>query len=248
MKRPLEPSPTGLGRIVGITDGVFAIALTLIVLEIHVPSQSAVHSERELIAAVAALAPRFLTYVMSFLTLTIFWFGQQAQHGLIERADRRLATLHLLFLGFIALLPFSTDLLADFLEYRTAVLFYWLNLLMLGITPFRQLAIRGTQRISGGGCRQGNDRQNLPAHRQGAAVVGGRRSALLCQPDAQRRLRPGGPDDICDRAAPAPPGEDHRLIRFTGHPRLPECPPPLNDTSPAAGSSSVDELAPSRPA
>ncbi|QPC90742.1 TMEM175 family protein [Mesorhizobium sp. INR15] len=136
MKRPLEPSAEGRGRIVGITDGVFAIALTLIVLEIRVPSQEAIHSEHELLAAIGALAPRFLTYALSFLTLTIFWFGQQAQHGLIARSDRRLATLNLCFLAFIALLPFSTDLLADFLHFRTAVLVYWLNLLMLGVTLF----------------------------------------------------------------------------------------------------------------
>ncbi|MER8460835.1 TMEM175 family protein [Mesorhizobium sp. M0027] len=97
MKRPLEPSAEGRGRVVGITDGVFAIALTLIVLEIRVPAHETVHSENELIAAVAALAPRFLTYALSFLTLTIFWFGQQAQHGLIAKSDRRLATLNLCF-------------------------------------------------------------------------------------------------------------------------------------------------------
>ncbi|UCI08905.1 TMEM175 family protein [Mesorhizobium sp. B1-1-8] len=134
MKRPLEPTAESRGRIVGITDGVFAIALTLIVLEIRVPSHEAVHSEGELLSAIVALAPRFLTYALSFLTLTIFWFGQQAQHGLIAKSDRRLATLNLCFLAFIALLPFSTDLLADFLEFRLAVLVYWLNLLMLGAT------------------------------------------------------------------------------------------------------------------
>lgn len=105
-------------------------------LEIRVPAHEAIHSERDLLAAIAALAPRFLTYALSFLTLTIFWFGQQAQHGLIAKSDRRLATLNLCFLAFIALLPFSTDLLADFLEFRTAVLVYWLNLLMLGVTLF----------------------------------------------------------------------------------------------------------------
>jgi uncharacterized membrane protein len=136
MKNPLQPSQGGRDRLVGITDGLFAIALTLIVFEIHVPAPEAVHSERDLIEAIAALAPRFLTYAISFLTLTIFWFGQQAQHHLIARADRRLSTLHLTFLGFIALLPFSTDLLADFIHFRTAIAVYWLNLLALGITLF----------------------------------------------------------------------------------------------------------------
>jgi TMEM175 potassium channel family protein len=132
MKNPLEPPQDGLDRLVGVTDGIFAIALTLIVFDIHVPAQDRVHSERELISAVVALAPRFLTYAIGFLTLTIFWFGQQAQHNLIARADRRLATLHVSFLGFIALLPFSTDLLADFIGFRTAIVVYWLNLFALG--------------------------------------------------------------------------------------------------------------------
>src|SRR5438445_12998035 len=136
MKRPLEASTEGRGRIVGITDGVFAIALTLIVLEIRVPAHEAIHSEHDLLAAIAALAPRFLTYALSFLTLTIFWFGQQAQHQLLARTDRRLSTLHLCFLAFISLLPFSTGVLADFLQFRAAIGLYWLNMLMLGITLY----------------------------------------------------------------------------------------------------------------
>ena len=170
MKRPLEASAEGRGRIVGITDGVFAIALTLIVLEIRVPAHEAIHSEHDLLAAIAALAPRFLTYALSFLTLTIFWFGQQAQHGLIAKSDRRLATLNLCFLAFIALLPFSTDLLADFLEFTTAVLVYWLNLLMLGVTLFA----RWRYAEKNGFLAEASMRKQthgLSAHRQGTQIL-----------------------------------------------------------------------------
>ena len=121
-------------RVITLTDGVFAIALTLIVLEIHLPLPEAIHSEADLWAAILALGPRFFTYAVSFLTITIFWFGQQSQHRLIAAMDRRLATLHLLFLGFVALLPFSTDLLAEFLQYRLAIAVYWLNMLSLGMS------------------------------------------------------------------------------------------------------------------
>ena len=119
-----------------MTDGVFAIALTLIVLEIRVPDGHGISSERELFAALGALLPRFLTYALSFLTLTIFWFGQQTQHRLMRGADRRLGALHLCFLAFVGLLPFSTDLLAEFIEFRASIFFYWLNLLFLGVTLF----------------------------------------------------------------------------------------------------------------
>jgi len=143
MPRPTEPSTEHLARLKALTDGVFAIALTLIVLEIHLPLPEEIHSEAELWAALVGLGPRFLTYAVSFLTLTIFWFGQQAQHGLMAEMDRRLATLHLVFLGFIALLPFSTDLLAEFLSYRLAVAVYWLNMLALGAMLYAAWAYAG---------------------------------------------------------------------------------------------------------
>ena len=143
MPRPTEPSVEHLSRVKALTDGVFAIALTLIVLEIHLPPPENIHSESELAVALLGLAPRFLTYAVSFLTLTIFWFGQQAQHDLVAKMDRRLATLHLVFLGFIALLPFSTDLLAEFLAFRLAVAVYWLNMLALGIVLYSAWAYAG---------------------------------------------------------------------------------------------------------
>ncbi|MCB9079880.1 MAG: DUF1211 domain-containing protein [Anaerolineaceae bacterium] len=126
----------GLSRLTGLTDGVFAIALTLMVLELHVPDGHKIGSELELLSAIGTLAPQFITYALSFLTLTIFWFGQQAQHSLMRGTDRKLATLHLCFLAFVSLLPFSTGILAEFHVFRIAILVYWLNVLMLGITLF----------------------------------------------------------------------------------------------------------------
>ncbi|MGC4190011.1 MAG: TMEM175 family protein [Thermomicrobiales bacterium] len=111
-------------RLFGLTDGIFAIALTLIVLEIRIPSPESIHNESDLIAALGDLIPRFATYAMSFLTLMIFWFGQQSQHNLLTGTNRRLTTLHLVFLAVIALLPFSTDLLAEYFHFRIAVIVY----------------------------------------------------------------------------------------------------------------------------
>jgi len=122
-----------LTRLTGLTDGVFAIALTLMVLEIRIPAHEDIVSEGQLLGALADLAPRFLSYLVSFLTLTIFWFGQQSQHRLLAGADRRLATLHLSFLAAVSLLPFSTDFLAEFVAFRTSILVYWANLVLLGL-------------------------------------------------------------------------------------------------------------------
>jgi uncharacterized membrane protein len=126
----------GLNRLEALSDGLFAVGMTLIVLEIHTPLREAIHSEQALWTALAALAPRFITYGMSFLTLGIFWVGQQTQLNQLEHGDRHLSWLHLAFLAVVAVLPFSTELLADFITFRTALLAYWINLLLLGVALF----------------------------------------------------------------------------------------------------------------
>src|SRR5438445_13155637 len=76
-----------LERIAALSDGVFAIALTLIVLEIHVPDPGPIRSEQELWTALLGLGARLLTYLLSFLTLGISWNGQQPQLNLFATAD-----------------------------------------------------------------------------------------------------------------------------------------------------------------
>ncbi len=119
-------------RIAGLSDGVFAIAVTLIVLEIRVPEHLAVTTDADLLAALGRLGPQFLMYAMSFMTAGIFWVGQQTQLNQLERADRDLTWLHIGFLACVALIPFSTELLARFITLRTALLLYWLNIVVLG--------------------------------------------------------------------------------------------------------------------
>lgn len=119
-------------RLAALSDGVFAVAMTLLVLDLRVPAMEAVHNEHELGRALVALAPRLLMYMMSFLTLGIFWVGQQTQLNHLARSDRSLSWIHLLFLFAVSITPFSTTLLAEFPEYRTALLLYWANILLLG--------------------------------------------------------------------------------------------------------------------
>ena len=122
-----------LDRLAALSDGVFAIAMTLIVLEIHVPDPGPIRSEQDLWTALLGLGPRLLTYLLSFLTLGIFWNGQQTQLNLFGTADRDLSWLQLAFLATIALMPFSTSLLAEFITYRLALLAYWANIFLNGL-------------------------------------------------------------------------------------------------------------------
>lgn len=120
-------------RLAALSDGLFAIAMTLIVFQISVPAAAGIHSERGLWHALVGLAPRIITYLLSFLTLGIFWVGQQTQFNHVARADRTLAWIHLALLAAVATMPFSTALLADFITFRLALLLYWANILILGV-------------------------------------------------------------------------------------------------------------------
>jgi len=123
-------------RLAALSDGIFAVAMTLLVLELHGPVREMVHSELELWQGLGAMAPQLATYLMSFLTLGIFWNGQQAQLNHMERSDRHLTWIHLAFLFAVSVMPFSTKLLAEFIRFRTALLCYWCNIFLLGATLY----------------------------------------------------------------------------------------------------------------
>ncbi|MEI9989961.1 MAG: TMEM175 family protein [Rhizomicrobium sp.] len=120
-------------RLAALSDGVFAFAMTVLVLDIRPPPLDDIHSEAGLVRALMHLAPRFLTFVMSFMTLGIFWVGQQTQHDALAHADRAYTWLHIGFLMAVCVLPFSTALLSEYIEFRAALLVYWFNILLLGV-------------------------------------------------------------------------------------------------------------------
>jgi len=125
-----------LERLAALSDGLFAIAMTLLVLDLHVPASALIRSEGALWNALVALSPRFIPYLMSFLTLGIFWVAQQTQLNHFKRSNRDLAWIHLGFLLSVSLIPFSTALLAEYITYRIALLVYWVNILLLGVWLF----------------------------------------------------------------------------------------------------------------
>lgn len=123
-------------RLAALSDGIFAFAMTLLVLDLRVPVVEAVHNEHELWHGLIALSPRLVMYMMSFLTLGIFWVGQQTQLNHLARSNIRLTWIHIGFLFFGGIMPFSTALLAEFMAYRIALLVYWVNILLLGLALY----------------------------------------------------------------------------------------------------------------
>jgi uncharacterized membrane protein len=121
-----------LERLAALSDGIFAVAMTLLVLDLHVPASELIHSQGQLWHALAEAVPQVISYVLSFMTLGIFWNGQQAQLNSFTRSDRHLSWIHMLFLFAVSFMPFSTRLLAGFIAYRSVLLVYWANILLLG--------------------------------------------------------------------------------------------------------------------
>lgn len=119
-------------RLAALSDGIFGVAMTLLLLELHVPGPDSIHSETDLRQALLMLCPPLLVYLMSFITLGIFWVGQQTHLNHLKRSDRHLTWMHLAFLFAVTLLPFSTRLLINFMAYRAALLVYWGNIVLFG--------------------------------------------------------------------------------------------------------------------
>ena len=128
-----------LERLAALSDGIFAVAMTLLVLDLHVPVSTIrnhIATEHDLWNALLTLWPNLLPYFMSFLTLGIFWVGQQTQLNYFKQSNRYLTWISLSFLFAVTLMPFSTGLLAAYINFRVALLIYWLNIVLIGVMFF----------------------------------------------------------------------------------------------------------------
>jgi uncharacterized membrane protein len=107
--------------------------MTLLVLNLTVPELSAAATtDSQLWHALTGLGPKALVYSTSFMTLGIFWVGQETQLSQLARSNRHYAWLQLAFLFAVTLVPFSTALLAHYPTLRLALVEYWLNIVLLG--------------------------------------------------------------------------------------------------------------------
>ncbi len=129
---PREPRRRGFrtGRLEAFSDGVFAIAITLLVLDIAVSGDAG----QDLLYAVARIWPSYLAYLVSFSTIGAVWLGHNAITEYLDRADFAFVRLNLLLLLIVAFLPFPTRLFADYIRQdsaeRVAVTIYGVSLLL----------------------------------------------------------------------------------------------------------------------
>jgi uncharacterized membrane protein len=120
----------GTARLQALADGIFAIAMTLLVFELRLPPGT---EGDHLAAALAALWPKLASFAVSFLTLGYSWIGHHNQYAVIRRVDRRFLWLNLLFFLAIVLMPFSSVLLGEFPFERVSLFVYCGNMLVAGL-------------------------------------------------------------------------------------------------------------------
>ena len=126
-------------RLEALSDGIFAFAMTLLVLDVKIPKlPEASVSAGLLIPTLLVLWPKFLSYITSFVVLGVFWIGHHGYAHFLKRTDRWLLWINLFFLMFVVFIPFSTDLLGDYPRQKVAVIIYGCNIIALGVMLYVQ--------------------------------------------------------------------------------------------------------------
>jgi uncharacterized membrane protein len=114
-----------LDRLIFFSDAIFAIVMTLLILEIRAPDNVPSNvAATEVPSLVWALWPKFFSYVLSFLVIGTYWISHHQIFRYVRSYDRTLLWLNLVFLLSISFIPFPTDLLGEYGELRFSVIFY----------------------------------------------------------------------------------------------------------------------------
>ncbi|MBC5823418.1 MAG: DUF1211 domain-containing protein [Candidatus Eremiobacteraeota bacterium] len=124
-------------RFEAFSDGVFAIAITLLVLEVHLPALHAPPiSGAEQLRALLQIWPQYLVYFASFATIGIMWLNHHALFRYIERITHGIVLTNLLLLALISFLPFPTEVLARFGLTPMAMVYYGVTLSAIALGYF----------------------------------------------------------------------------------------------------------------
>ena len=120
-------------RLAAFSDGVFAVAITLLVLNLQIPQLASSLASRELLPKLFALWPKLLSYMLSFVIVGIYWVAHHNTFHYIQRSDRNLLWLNILLMMCIVFLPFPTALLGQYPEQQVAIIIYAGTLVITGL-------------------------------------------------------------------------------------------------------------------
>ena len=130
-----DPDLPSKGRIEALTDGIFAVAMTLLVLDLRLPEARGL-DDAGLRSALVALLPKLESYVISFLVLCVFWLGHHRLMHLVRGVDHLFLWRNLLFILFITFVPFTTSLMGEHRDLDDAPLVYGVNLALILAVQF----------------------------------------------------------------------------------------------------------------
>src|SRR5688572_331168 len=165
-----------LERLVFFSDAVFAIAITLLVIEIHVPHLEPGAADLVFVGALAELIPNFVGYAVSFGVIAAFWAGHHRAFCLAGRYHGRVLIWNFLLLGAIAFMPFVTGFMSAHAGERVPALVYWGWLLLTALLNLRVNAIATGPLMLGEGVAPG-EAAEVP--RRSRSVALGAASALV---------------------------------------------------------------------
>ena len=121
-------------RIEALSDGIFAIAMTLIILDLKTPENIPLNLEyEELPLTLLNILPDVEAYAVSFLVLAVFWLRHQLQFRYLKFANRQIIVLSILFLMLIGFVPFSVGLVMRYNDIQLPTLIYIINLLLISV-------------------------------------------------------------------------------------------------------------------
>lgn len=132
-----EPELQGPGhaleRLIFFSDAVFAIAITLLIIEIHVPEVHGRGTDHDFLVALAQLSPHFVSFLITFFVIGSFWAGHHRAFDCARHWDSRIIFPNLVMLCTIAAMPFFTALSSQYYGHRVPVAFYcgWMMLAAL---------------------------------------------------------------------------------------------------------------------
>ncbi len=147
-----DPAPTtGPGdrtqfqvdRLAFFSDAVFAIAITLLALNIHPSALTGPVSEGVLAHAVAGMVPRIVGFTLSFLVVGNYWRSHHRLFRWVRNCTPRLVTINVILLLFVSFMPAPTAFYSDFPAYRSALFFYMASLSLVGLANFTLWAYLG---------------------------------------------------------------------------------------------------------
>jgi uncharacterized membrane protein len=126
-RRTYDRDSVEFARTVAFTDGLFAIAMTLLVVSLAVPTLSDTDSVGQLADKLGDDSATFVSFAISFAVIGRYWLAHHAYFSALARLDRTLIALNLLYLAFIAFLPFPTALLGTYFENPLSITIYAIN-------------------------------------------------------------------------------------------------------------------------